>query len=245
MPKRLAQSQTPDLEGTGYQTAADQAYTVLKRRILAGDLPPGMRIDQDAEARRLTLSRMPIREALRRLESEGLVDVLRHRGALVRPLSADDLEDVYVLRVALEGIAGRLGAERIGDEDLSAMRELVRKATELAAGGELPAWLEADGAFHDVLFAAAGRARLLAQIQALREEAGRYRVLRLAQPWEQRLGVQHHRDILAACERRNASRVERLIIRALERSREVSRRILLARTTPPEAQLEFVGSVRS
>ena len=92
-------------EPDGYRTVADLAYARLRQRILSGELAPGSRIDQDAEADRLLASRMPVREALRRLESEGLVEIVRHRGALVRGLSVSDLEDLYVLRIALEGVA--------------------------------------------------------------------------------------------------------------------------------------------
>lgn len=212
---------------TAFRTAADQAYAMLKRRILAGDIVPGRKIDQDAEARRLLLSRMPIREAIRRLEVEGLVDVVRHRGVVVKPLGLDDLEDLYFLRIELESLAVRLGARAIREEAISAMRKLVPKLRDLTSGDNLAAWLELDGNFHDVIFAAANRPRLYVQIRSLRQEAERYRSLRHAKPIELRLGLQHHRQMIAACERKNGEEAERLMRIAMERSLGIVRKLLI------------------
>lgn len=203
---------------TGYRTMADVAYTALRRRILSGDLPAGQRIDQDAEARRLEASRMPIREALRRLEAEGLVEVTRHRGARVRPLSVDDLEDLYVLRIAVETVAGRLGAERISAGALEQMRNLMPEMESIVLRVDPVAWLEVDWTFHSTLYASARHPRLLHTIQGLWEEVGRYRKLGLARREELETSLGEHRAIIAACEQHDGLEAERVIRRALERS---------------------------
>jgi DNA-binding GntR family transcriptional regulator len=209
-----------------HRTLVDLAYATLRRRILDGHLPPGSRLDHEAEAQRLSVSRMPIREALRRLENEGLVEIQSHRAAYVRPLSAADLEDLYVLRIALEGTAGRLGVERIDAAGLDRMRELLPRMAEIVARGDRAAWLAADGEFHETLYAAARRPRLLSIITGLRAEASRYRLLGLANPHEMELGLADHHAIVAACERGDGGAVEWLIRESLERWREMLQALL-------------------
>jgi DNA-binding GntR family transcriptional regulator len=204
---------------------ADVAYEVLQGRILSGALQPGERIDQDAEAQRLNASRMPVREALRRLEAEGLVDIVRHRGATVRSLSAADLEDLYVMRLALEGVAGRLGAEHISEKGIAAMRGLFPTMEEIVQRSDPVAWIDVDWTFHQTLYRAAHRPRLLRTIQNLREEARRYRKVGLALPDVLAVSLKEHKAIVEACARRDGEEVELLIRTALERTRSELRQV--------------------
>lgn len=194
-----------------FQSAADVAYAQLRRRILDGSLPPGGRIDQDSEAAAIGLSRMPLREAMRRLEAEGLVSVVRHGGAFVRGLSLEDLDDLYLLRTTLEGLAGRIGAERLEDDALEAMKQLLPSMVEVVQDPNLMAWLDVDWRFHSVLYGAAGHPRLVGLIRMLLDESARYRHLILSDPEEVRMAYEHHRGIIAACERRDGERVETII----------------------------------
>jgi DNA-binding GntR family transcriptional regulator len=212
--------------GDGYRTMADVAYQMLQNRILSGALRPGERIDQDAEAQRLNASRMPVREALRRLEAEGLVVIHRHRGAVVRPLSVNDLEDLYVLRLALEGVAGRLGTEHLTDDGLQAMHALLPAMEAIVARQDPAAWIDLDWTFHEILYRAARRPRLLRTIQTLREEASRYRRIGLALPDVLAVSLREHKAILEACARRDGEEVEFLIRNALERTRRELRQWL-------------------
>lgn len=213
-------------EPGSFRTAADIAYDALRNGILSGKLIAGERIDQDAEAAALGVSRMPIREALRRLESEGLVEIVRHRGVLVRSLSIDDLEDLYVLRIALEGVAGRLGAENLDPAHLDRMCALFPEMEAIVADGDPDRWLAVDWVFHSTLYDAAHRPRLFALISSLRDEVGRYRRIGLAQPQELEISLQGHHDMLAAIARADGVAVERLIQSSLDRSRERLRRYL-------------------
>ncbi len=209
-----------------YKTAADYAYAQLRSRIVRGELAPGERIDQDAEAARLSVSRMPIREALRRLASESLVDIAPHRGASVRPVSIDDLEDLYVLRLALEGLAGLLGTLAVDEIQLTQMRALIPKMENVVERHDPDAWLELDWTFHSLLYTAAGRPRLVRYIQMLREEASRYRRMSFMYTDELHAGLESHHAILTACDTRDGKEVERIIVRSLEMSREKLRSLL-------------------
>lgn len=201
-----------------FNTAADVAYQAIRQHILDGDLKAGQRIDQEAEARRLEVSRMPVREALRRLEAEGLVEISRHRGAYVRPMSLADLEELYVIRIALEPVAGRLGAERVSDETLDHMRALIPRMEDIVTAVDAAAWLDADWSFHSYLYADASLPRLLRTIHGLWEEVSRYRRLRLAFREELEVSLQEHKELIAACAARDGALAETIIRTALERS---------------------------
>ncbi len=221
---------------TAVTTAADVAYQAIRNHILNGDLEAGQRIDQDAEARRLDVSRMPVREALRRLEAEGLVEITRHRGAYVRPMSIADLEELYVMRIALEPVAGRFGAERASDETLDRMRELIPRMETIVTAVDAAAWLEVDWSFHSYLYADASLPRLLRTIHGLWEEVSRYRKLRLAYREELEVSLREHRELIAACAARDGREAETIIRTALERSQrtlpEVLREAGLAHDAP-------------
>ena len=218
-----------------YRTMADIAYDELRRRILSGALPAGSRIDQDAEAERLHASRMPVREALRRLGAEGLVDIAPHRGAVVRSLSVADLEDLYVMRLALEGVAGRLGATQLPPGELEAMRQMLPAMEQIVAQDDPVAWLDLDWAFHRTLYRAAQRPRLLQTIHQLREEARRYRTVGLSMPRVLEVSLHEHRVIIDACERGDGEEVEVLIRQALERTRSELRLLLEQGVVPVES----------
>src|ERR1043166_524029 len=123
------------LKGSGnVGTTADAVYGTLRRSILDGDLPPGHRLRSDALAHDLNVSRTPVREALRKLEAEGLVDAAPS-GLVVRQLTEQDLTEIFYLREALEGMAARLAAENATRTDIDELHALVDDMGAVAAGG--------------------------------------------------------------------------------------------------------------
>src|ERR1700742_5133073 len=109
--------------GGRHRTLAEKAFETLHQAIMAGRLAPGLRLPIEDLAAALEMSPMPIREALRRLDSAGLVENIPHRGARVTELTVDDLAEVYEARVALEVLAIRRAAERFSDADEARCRE--------------------------------------------------------------------------------------------------------------------------
>src|SRR5579884_1869800 len=105
-------------------TAERMVHTILQQRILDGVLRPGERIDLDAIAQELAVSRTPVRTALRQLESEGLVTIYPHRAVMVSELSADDLEQMYAVRIHLESLAAQLAVENLAESDVVAMKQV-------------------------------------------------------------------------------------------------------------------------
>ncbi|MBM3359608.1 MAG: GntR family transcriptional regulator [Betaproteobacteria bacterium] len=145
---------------------SDQALALLRARILDGDLKPGVLLAESAVAVDLGVSRVPVREALFTLESEGLVEFSATGRAYVKALSPHDFDELYVLRLALEPVAARLAAPAL-HEDASALEKNI-DATRRASSLIKVTHLDLD--FHEIILEACGNARLLKLWRSLRSE---------------------------------------------------------------------------
>jgi DNA-binding GntR family transcriptional regulator len=187
----------------GHRTLAEKAFSALHRAIVTGALKPGGRLRIEELAEMLDMSPMPIREALRRLDSVGLVEHVPHRGASVTELSIDDLREVYEARLALEPLAVRHAAERFTDADAEAASEsLARHVDAYRRDDAAQAWA-AHTDFHFALYRAAGSRWLLRLITPLWESSERYRLASL--PVQRSLDERRreHERILEACVQAN------------------------------------------
>ncbi|HET8569010.1 MAG TPA: GntR family transcriptional regulator [Candidatus Limnocylindria bacterium] len=151
-------------------TSQDLVLSSMREAIITGALPPGTRLRQEKLAELFGTSRIPVRDALRALEYEGLVSSEPYRGFAVTQLDADDIEEVYDLRILLESHAVRLAVPLITDEDLRALEELYAEMTGAAAG---EAQLAARERFYMRLYSITGRPRLVRLISRLRQEVAR------------------------------------------------------------------------
>lgn len=122
----------------------DEAARALREAILDGRLRPGQRLLQDRLAEMLGVSRTPIREALQRLEREGLVRSVGRQGMVVAQLAAQDIEEIYDVREVLEGLAARLAASRISQAQLNTLRKSLERMAGHAEKGDARRWLEAN-----------------------------------------------------------------------------------------------------
>lgn len=145
-----------------YASLSDAALQCIREAILSGKLKPGQRILEGRIAAELGISRAPVREALRQLQSEGLLVSFPHRGTYVAQFSAQDAYEVYSLRAALEGLAASLVAEKPDARILAALRACVEAMREHAERGEVEKMIEADLRFHETLCHATGHSRLIA-----------------------------------------------------------------------------------
>jgi DNA-binding GntR family transcriptional regulator len=142
--------------------ASDAAYREIKIWIQTGKVAPGHLIDDLAAMRELNMSRTPVREALLRLQAEGYIEVRRHKGIRVLPLSADDMRELYQVISALESSAVELIAERRpSEEDFAAIDNAIARMQEHQATKDVEKWGEADEAFHRELLRLSGNRRLL------------------------------------------------------------------------------------
>ena len=159
-----------------YLPLRDVVFKTLRQAILRGELEPGERLMEIQLANKLGVSRAPIREAIRKLELEGLVLMIPRRGAEVAEITEKSLRDVLEVRSALEELAVELACERITDEDVDKLREAAKEFEEVSKSGDVTALAEADVRFHDIIYFATDNQRLIQLLYNLREQMYRYRV---------------------------------------------------------------------
>jgi DNA-binding GntR family transcriptional regulator len=158
--------------------------------VLSGRLPAGRRLSQEALAERFSVSRVPIRDALRHLQAEGLVVSHPRLGSSVAELSTGDLEELYEMRLALEPVVARLATPRLRAADLAKMRRFL---DVMNSSGELSGdWFSAHAEFHRALNTRSDRPRMCALVDSLRAQTERYvRVYRFALERADELGPEH------------------------------------------------------
>ena len=199
--------------------AVERAHTQLRRLIIRGELAPGRELSQVELARRTGVSTTPLREALRRLEAEGLVESRRNRRPRVRPFDCQDLDSVYAARVLLEPLALRLTVPRLTAGDFSVLHDRLDAMRRVAAQAEIASWEAAHSAFHRRLMSGAP-APLRDQIETLMARADRYRRIAVHDdtPHGRALGDAEHQAMVDACEARDAARAVSVLRAQLVRS---------------------------
>jgi DNA-binding GntR family transcriptional regulator len=194
------------------KTIAGLVLERIRDAILTGALPAGSRIDQGKLASDLNVSIVPVREALKKLEAEGFVQIIPRRGAFVTQTSISDLEDLYFARAAIEGQAAYHAAEKLTPENIAELEQLMSAMGKALEGHDLSAFTVTNRRFHFVIYEAAGSRYLLNMITSLWELAERYRFryvfLLNAGPIIQ----SEHQTILDACRRRDKSALRDAII---------------------------------
>jgi GntR family transcriptional regulator, rspAB operon transcriptional repressor len=178
-----------------------QIYLALREQILEGLLPPGQRIVQDAVAAEFSASRIPVREALRQLASEGLVTIERDVGARVAPLNPNDLHEIYLMRESLEPVAVRASVPLLGQAELDAMAELVEHGDWLAERDDIAGYLKMDTQFHEITVVTSGLMRLHRSIHQLWDLMRQFRGVYSLLPSSLPQSNVEHRGLLEACTR--------------------------------------------
>ncbi|MFI6903659.1 GntR family transcriptional regulator [Nonomuraea sp. NPDC050394] len=148
-------------------TARETVYATLKERIIEGDLHPGQRLIERDLAAELEVSRVPVREALGRLEAERLVVLVPRQGVLVSPFTPQDVADFFDVRESLEVLAARLAARRAGGNGLAALRAVLDQADEATRRRDARAIALANAAFHTAVVALSGNALLIDMMRPL------------------------------------------------------------------------------
>lgn len=156
-------------------TLAEQVYEHLRHGILANDHPPGTSLREETLAARFKVSRVPVREALRRLAADGLVLLTPRQGATVSSLSPKQFLDAYRVREALETLAIRLAIPNLTAGDIADLESLNAQMRQHAGQGDTPAFFAANAAFHDVIMVRADNADLKSMYDTLMDRMRRYR----------------------------------------------------------------------
>lgn len=159
-----------------YKPLRDVVFESLREAILEGKLSPGQRLMEVQLAEQLGVSRTPVREAIRKLELEGLVVMLPRKGAYVANMSLKDIIDVLEIRASLEGLSAYLAAERINEEDIKKLEKIADDFKKSANDLDIESSLKMDVEFHECIFKAANNKRLHQLINSLWEQVYRFRV---------------------------------------------------------------------
>lgn len=159
-----------------YLPLRDVVFNTLRRAILRGELKPGERLMEIQLANKLGVSRTPIREAIRKLELEGLVLMVPRKGAEVAEITEKNLRDVLEVRCALEELAVQLVCDRIDPERMQQLLDAAAHFRDILGTADITELGEADEAFHDVIFQATDNRRLIQLLNNLREQMYRYRI---------------------------------------------------------------------
>jgi DNA-binding GntR family transcriptional regulator len=186
--------------------AAQRAYAHLRARLLAGEFPAGARLPEEELAAAARVSRTPVREALRRLHAEGLVEFVPNRGAHVANWTARDLDEIFGLRALLESHAAELAAPRIGAADLSrlsALQDRMDAAGRRGGTQELDQVAELNNAFHEIIHTAADNRRLVTLLGAVVQTPLVHRTFRRYTPEALERSFAHHRELVAALRARD------------------------------------------
>ena len=221
----------------GREALVDSLAADIQARVLSGALPSGTRLRQEALASEFGVSRTPVREALRKLQESGLVELEPNRGAIVRMLTPREIRDAYEVRAELEALAAGLAARRIQQDQLerlraaqAAFRDAFRRtATRRAEGGpattaeDRASWGRANDAFHQGVHAACGNDVLSATLARLRRSVPRdlSRIVLGESTSVLADNVAEHEAIVAAIERRDEGEARRLMCEHVRRAGEL------------------------
>ncbi|GAB2184469.1 GntR family transcriptional regulator [Roseibium sp. LAB1] len=188
----------PAMPTKARSTRVDNAYERLKAEILNGQLPPGFQAPEPDIATRLGMSRTPVREALIRLEADGLVGLVPRRGAKVLPISLQDICEIYEILSALEALAAGTACGKASDETLAQIEDVLTSADAALERQDIEAWAIADDRFHRLIAKASGNLRLEAEIEGFLDQVYRANTVLLRLNKAPASNAADHRKMLEA-----------------------------------------------
>jgi DNA-binding GntR family transcriptional regulator len=206
------------------ETLETKITNLLREAIITGRLEPSDNLRIHQIARQLGVSATPVNNALKRLEVEGYVAIAPRKGFRVIPLSHDVLEELVVLRTAIEAFAVETVVPRLTSRDIDALRQLLRQIDDVLASPEPDAdrMFTLDQEFHLAIYRAAGRPSLVETITALRDRCRAYMHLAsFLYVQHMQLSQEHHRQLLAAFEHRDVGTAKEIMVRHIHRTMEV------------------------
>lgn len=191
---------------TAPTSAQQQAYLFLREQIQGGRLAGGQRIRLEEVAAELGISRMPVREAIRQLDTEGLLTIRPNRGAVVTVFGADHLTELFEMRAVLEGLCARRAAAGFDEDAGDELTLLVNRLNRVQGNPDL--WIERHEAFHDFICERAGRPHVLAEVRRLRAAVEPYLRVSLMHPLINDETARQHRELVDVMLLRDPERAE-------------------------------------
>jgi DNA-binding GntR family transcriptional regulator len=193
-------------------TLREKIVETVRNAIVNGQIPAGTRVAEPELADRFGISRTPIREAFRQLESEGFITVIPRKGAIVASLSAKDISDFYDLKMVLEGYAARCAAKSLTEKEMVKMETVNRQMEAAAEKKDLRKVLALHNEFHDIFLKACGNEKLHAIVQNMVMQFQRFRLI-LAMRGKIEGSLRQHREIIDAFRKRDAQLAESLVVK--------------------------------
>src|SRR5262245_33977266 len=206
----------------GDPALVDRLAATIRSRVLAGEIPTGSWLRQETLAAQFGVSRTPVREALRKLQATGLVQLEPNRGAVVRGLTEREIREAYEVRAELEGLAAELACERIREPELKELREAVELFRH-SSSRKIEDWVRANDLFHQIVQETAGNERLRATIADLHLSFPRNLTSIVLRESSRLLdqNVEQHGEILAAIERHDPAGARSAMIAHVQHAGEL------------------------
>lgn len=180
--------------------------------IIRGEIQEGEQLRQDAIAADLQVSRIPVREALRRLEAEGLIKIVAHRGAVVSSLSSEEIEELFEMRAVLESEVLRLSIPELTEADFKQAESILEKYEKaLWMKGDVGSWGRLNSEFHTILYSRANRPHFKAVIRQINNNGDRYTRLQLYLTKAFERAKKEHRMLLDYCRKRDVDAAVELL----------------------------------
>ena len=199
----------------------EQVYVAIKGAIIGGEFDPGRRLIEEKLAEDMKTSRTPVREAIQKLEKEGLIYRLPRGGFAVKGVTEEEVEEVFGLRGVLEGYAGFLATERMDENELASLEKIIALEEACLLDMNTEEFIRLDGEFHDVLYRAAKNTRLYNLLHDLRDYIYRYRVIIMRYQRKPSLAVKDHKEMVNSIKSKSAKQVEKLVRKHMTRGKEV------------------------
>lgn len=209
-------------------TLREKILENVRDAIVSGSLKAGSRVSEPELAERYGISRTPIREAFRQLESEGYLTVIPRRGAVVSEFSPKDIDEFYAIKSIMEGYAARRACENLTAKDLERLQSINNKLAELARTGDIKHFFKIHSDFHELFIKAADNEKLHDLIAGLVTKFQRLRFTSLSLPGRMAVSVQEHEKIIEAFRKKDADLAETLV----RQNAEYGGRVLMNSSTP-------------
>lgn len=194
-----------------HQTLREKILENIRDAILKGTLKAGERVSEPDLAERYGISRTPIREAFRQLESEGYLTVVPRKGAVVTALSERDVSEFYEIKSMLEGYAAQLAASKLTDREIDRLTAINNRLSSLASDGDVKTFFRVHNEFHELFIRASGNNKLLELIQQMLKKFNRLRIASLSLPGRMEISVQEHEKIIEAFRARDGVQANSLV----------------------------------
>lgn len=194
-------------------------YEIVKKAILSGELKPGQALVENTLAAWCQTSRTPIREALRRLEQDGLID-RSDRGLAVRTRSPEEILDIYETRIVLEATAGRVAAERRSEHDIRILRRLLKRCDDVPET-DSEGMANANQQFHRAIWCASHNESLLDLLERLNLHLARYPGTTLAAPGRWKVARRQHKQLVDTIEKRDGDGAHEIALRHFVDARDI------------------------